>query len=162
MKKFSIAIMAVCALSLCITEIASAQGRRGGGFGRGGTAGWLGLLRMESVQNEIELVDDQLEEIESLQEEMWESMQEEMQSMRDLPPEERRERFAELRSEMEDRQAEYQEKIKNVLLPDQVKRVEELYVQSQFRRYGNGAYGLLHNQNMLDELGIDYDKKKQL
>ncbi len=161
MRNFSIAIMVACAFSLCVAEIASAQGRGGGGFGRG-TTGWLGLLRMESVQTEIELVDDQLDEIESLQEEMWESMQQEMRSLRDLPSEERRERFSDLRTQMQERQEEYQEKIEGVLLPMQVKRIEELHVQSQFRRYGNGAFGLLRNSDMLEQLGIDEDTKKKM
>ena len=154
----------VCVLALCLADVASAQ-PGGGGRGRGGFGGgnnWLGLLRMDSIQNEIELVDDQQQEIESLQEEMWTEMRENMAGMRDLEPEERRERFAELREEMEERQVEYQEKIEKVLLPMQLKRLKELHLQSQSRRNGDGAMGVLQNEDLLEELGISEEQKKEL
>ena len=157
--------VAICAISLCFVELAEAQrggGFRGGGFGGRGGGSWLALLRMESVQNEIELVDDQLEEIEGLQEEMWQEMQESMRGLRDLPMEERREQFAELRGQMEEKQADYEKQIEDVLLPMQVKRLKELHLQSRSRRSGNGAVGILQNDEMLEELGIDEEQKKKL
>ena len=122
----------------------------------------LGLLRMESIQGEIELVDDQREEIEALQEEMWTEMRERMSSVRDLEPEERRERFAELRIEMEAQREQYQERIEAVLLPQQLKRLKELQVQSGARRSGQGSLGILQNEAILEELGIDAEKRKEL
>ncbi|MEM9412258.1 MAG: hypothetical protein AAGA30_14175 [Planctomycetota bacterium] len=165
MRFYFLATLAFCACSLCFGDFADAQrgGFGGRGFGgRGGGNNWMGLLRMESIQNEIELVDDQMEEIEGLQEEMWQEMQESMRGMRDLAPEERREQFAELREQMEVRQKDYQKQIEDVLLPMQVKRLKELHIQSQARRSGNGAVGVLQNENMLEELGIDDDQREKL
>ncbi len=155
--------IAVCAVSLCMADIASAQRGGGGLGGRGTTNSWLGLLRMETVQDEIELVPDQMEEIEGLQEEMWGEMQERMADLRELEPADRREQFANLRTEMEERQGEYQTKIEGVLLPMQLKRLKELHIQSTARRRGNdGAGATLQNEDLLEELGVDEEQKKKL
>ncbi len=172
MKSYFLSTMMVAGFTLCMADFTSAQpGGPGGlgsagGFGGGGGEGrgqdMLGLLRMESIQGEIELVDDQREEIEALQEELWNEMRERMSSVRDLEPEERRIRFAELRTEMEAQREQYQERIEAVLLPQQLKRLKELQVQSATRRSGQGSLGILQNEAILEELGIDAEKRKEL
>lgn len=158
--------MIVAGVALCMADITSAQpGGQGalgpfGGEGRGQDL--LGLLRMEAIQGEIELVDDQREEIEALQEELWSEMRERMSSVRNLEPEQRRERFAELRTEMEAQREQFQERIEAVLLPQQLKRLKELQVQSGARRSGQGSLGILQNDAVLEELGIDAEKRAEL
>ena len=167
MKSYFLSTMIVAGLALGMTGITSAQpggpgGALGGFGGEGRGQDMLGLLRMESIQGEIELVDDQREEIEALQEELWSEMRERMSSVRDLEPEERRERFAELRTEMETQREQFQERIEAVLLPQQLKRLKELQVQSVARRSGQGSLGILQNETILEELGIDAEKREEL
>jgi hypothetical protein len=157
----------VALVSLCQVTAVDAQppGRGPSGFGGfAGNGNWLGLLRVPSVQREIDLVPDQLEEIESLQTEMWEEMQAEMAEIRgqDLGVEERRERFQSIRESMQERQIQYQEKISKVLLPMQLKRIKELHLQSQSRGKGDGAMGILRNEELLEEIGVDEDQRKKL
>ena len=151
--KRSVLIIAVIGLSISLADVASAQRNR---------SGWLALLRMQSVQQELELIDDQQEEIVSLQEEMWESIQQEYRAMGDLSTEERRSRILEIRNTVQERQSEYETKIKDLLSPQQSQRLSELEYQSQFRRYGNGATGLLKNNKLLEEMGVDSEQKKAL
>lgn len=142
-------------------DIASAQpgGQRGARRGDD----MMSLLRNESVQTEIDLVDDQMQEIETMQEQMWAEIREEMAAARDLEPEERRARFMELREEMAEKRRDYDEKVESVLLPHQLKRLKELQVQSRARRYGNnGSIGILQDEEILEELGIDEDKAAEL
>ena len=155
--KIKLLLIAVCIGSLCATGTTSAQE-----FGRGRASSWLGLLRMDSIRKEIELVPDQQEEIDQLQKNMRREMQDQMKGVRGLEPEERREQFALLREQMEERQVEYQEKIESVLLPHQVKRLKELQVQSGSRRNGDGAMAVLQNKELLEELGIDSEQKEKL
>jgi len=152
-------MMLIGVLSVFLADFVSAQGR---GFDRGGASSWLGLLRNEAIQTEIELVPDQLKEIEVLQTEMQDDMQERMASIRNLEPALRREKFASLRAEMQEQQEEFKVKIEGVLLPDQVKRMGELHIQSNARRRGNGAVGVLKDEVILKELGVDEAQKKKL
>ncbi len=149
----------IAGLAFGLTDHLSAQP----GGGRGGRdADLFGLLRMQSVQGEIELVDDQMEEIEMLQEEMWTEMRQKMSSIRDLAPEERREKFAELREEITERREEYQAKIEQVLLPNQLKRLKELQIQRVARRGDRGTIGILDNEEICEELGIDEATREKL
>ena len=165
-RVFATAIAAVCVLSICFADVASAQpGGRGGFGGRGffgGNDGWMGLLRNESVMNEIELVDDQKEEIAAIQDELREEMRERMMEMRDVPREERREMFTEMREEMEERQVEIQKEIEKVLMPMQIKRLKELEVQRAAGRDGGGTMGVLNNADVLEELGVSDKQRKKL
>lgn len=159
--KTKIITILMCVFTLVLSQFACAQGR---GLDRGAANSWLGLLRMPNVQTEIELVDDQKQQIEDLQTDMYKEMREQMSEMRsqDLEPSERRERYAELREKMEERQDEYRQKIEDILLPMQVKRLKELYVQSRARRNGEGALAVLKNSEILEDLGIDEETRKKL
>lgn len=165
-KFFAVASAVVLVMSFSFAEMASAQpgGRGGRGFFGGFESGYLGLLRNESVMEEIELVDDQREEIEQIQDEMRQEMRDRMMEMRDsdMSPEQRRESFMALREEMEERQQGFQAQIEKVLLPGQLKRLKQLEVQSSARRSGRGMMGALTNDSMLEELGVDEKQKKEL
>ena len=122
--KIKLLILAICIGSLCLADVTSAQGPRG--FGRGGANSWLGLLRMNSIQKEIELVPDQLQQVEQLQKDMWREMQNQMKDVRGLEPEERREQFALMRERMEERQVEYQEKIESVFTSNSSQKAQRV------------------------------------
>ena len=155
--KISVAIVVVtCIFSICLTEVAMAQPFFGG------NNGWLGLLRNDTVMDEIELVDDQREEIEALEDEMRQEMRERMMELRDMDGGDRREMFAELREEMEERQTELQGEVEKVLMPMQLKRLKELEVQQTARRNGKGAMGVLANDDILDEIGVSDKQKEKL
>ena len=157
--KSSYFLLATCVCVVLLSEMAIAQG-----IGRGTANQWLGLLRQDAVQSEIELVEDQQVQIEELQKEMWQEMRDRMSELRgtDLDPADRRAKYAELREQMEERQEEYKERIENVLLPMQVKRLKELQIQSQSRRNGDGAVGVLKNDHMMQELGITDSQREEL
>ena len=162
--KFSVAsVVAICIFSICLTEVAMAQpgGPRDRNF-FGGNNGWLGLLRNDSIMDEIELVDDQREEIEALEDEMREEMRERMMELRDMDGADRREMFTQLREEMEERQTELQTEVEKVLLPGQLKRLQELDVQQNARRNGKGAMGVLASEDILDEIGVSDKQKERL
>lgn len=159
----------ICVLSLSVAEMANAQrgGGRGGGrggFGRGGGNGVLGLLQNESVMTEIELVDEQKDEIQTIQDELRQEMRERMEEMRDsdMSREERREAFMGMREEMEERQEEIEQQIEGVLLPEQLKRLKQLEIQRSARRTGGGAMGVLASDELMEKLGIDEEQRKKL
>ena len=165
MKKYTFCSVLMACCSVCFVDVASAQGlqQSAGGGGRGNDL--MNLLRNEMVQKELDLVDEQVEEIESVMEEMWSEMRERMGKMRDirdLTPEERRDRYADIRKEMDDRRSKYQEEIDEVLLPNQLERLKQIGVQSRARRYGDGSIGVLQNKEFLAELGIDEETQEKL
>ena len=150
MKKYMYLLLCMFA-AVCLTDDVTAQGSN-----RGNEV--MNLLRNEAVKSELELVDDQVQEIESIMEEMWAEMREKMGKMRefrDLTPEERREKYAEVREDMDERKKKYQEQVYGVLLPQQMTRLKQLSIQSRARRTGEGALGVLQNSELLTELGID-------
>lgn len=153
-------------LSLCmIAAISFADNADAQGLGSNRGNEVMNLLRNEAVKSELELVDDQVQEIETIMEEMWAEMRERMGKMRefrDLTPEERREKYAEVREEMNERRKKYQEQVNDVLLPAQAARLKQLSVQSRARRTGDGALGVLQNSELLTELGIDEETQKKL
>ena len=152
-------VMLIGALSFCVADFATAQGR---GLNREGVASWLGLLRNEAIRQEIELIPEQRKEIEGLQTQMQDDMQQRMADIRNLEPALRREKFASLRSDMQEQQEVFKSKAEGILLPEQLKRLSELHIQSNARRYGNGAAGVLKDKKVLEKLGVDEGQKKEL
>jgi len=75
--------------------------------------------------------------------------------LRDLPEEERRAKFEEMRGKLEATQKEMREQIYGVLMPHQVDRLKEINIQIR----GPGA---LDDAEVAAELKITEDQKKQL
>lgn len=158
-------VLGVLALTLLFAASAMAQpggGRRQGQAGPGmggpggpGMGGPLQLLRLEQVQKEIELVDDQKTKLRELGEESAREMREAFSGMRDLNEEQRRERMEELRKKAQEREAELAKKIEAILLPHQLKRLKEISVQVQGIRALNSA-------EVAKELGITEDQKAKM
>src|SRR5438309_229780 len=100
------------ALLLVVLVAASADaqnrgrgGARGAGRGFGGPAGPGGgniaLVQSEQVQKELEMTDDQKQAIGKIGDEVRAEMRESLGGLRDLSPEERRAKMAELRGKLE-------------------------------------------------------------
>lgn len=116
----------------------------GGGGGRGGQGGFTGgrgggdsierLLQIEEVQIEIELMPDQEEAIKKLKEDSPRRGFPDGFDPRDRSPENRekmQEVFAKMQKEREEASEKTREKLKEILLPPQMKRLEQIAIQLQ-------------------------------
>ena len=147
--------IAVC-LSAC-TESVTAQSSRG--WWQGDST--INLLQSDKVREDLELVDDQVNELQSLRDQIYQEMRESWSGMRGLSREERREKFAEIRSDMEARRGEIEEQIKDVLLPHQQKRLEQLSMQSQARQKG-GTIEFAASDQLAEKLNLTDEQKEKL
>ena len=157
-------LVGVFGLALFVASVASAQpGGRGpggpGGFGGGmmggGSNSYLQLLRLEQVQKDIELVDDQKTKIKELADAVSKEMRDQFSGMRDLSAEQRQAKMEEFRKKAADREAELTKKVEAILLPHQVKRLKEINIQVQGLR-------ALQNAEVAKELGITEDQKAKM
>jgi hypothetical protein len=78
------------------------------------------------------------------------------EDMRDIPQEERAERFAQLRTEIEEMS---EQRMGEVLLPHQMKRLKEINVQQQVQR--GGLSGALSGA-MAEQLGITDEQREEM
>jgi Spy/CpxP family protein refolding chaperone len=93
------------------------RGPRGGGGG-GFFGGTLGLLGQKSVQEELKLSEDQIKQSTQL----GEKQREAFRGTRDLSPEERQKKFADLA-------AANDKALADILKPDQLKRLKQISLQ---------------------------------
>jgi len=139
-------------------------GRRGfgppGGF-MGGPGGpgmgdpTLRLLRMEEVQKELELVDDQKEQLRKIADDMGQQMRQMFQGMADLSPEQRQAKFNESREKMQAASEAARKKVDEILLPHQSDRLKQLALQMQ----GTSA---LMDPKIQEELKFTEEQKQKL
>lgn len=117
----------VAVLLLCTASDAVAQ-RGGRGIGRGFGVSPMGLLRVEKVQQEINLRDEQQEQLQAARQEVREALAEQRgdRNFQDLSREERRELFTRIRQE---RTKAEKEKLAEVLNDQQMARLNEIYLQ---------------------------------
>lgn len=161
---FTILVVGI-GLTLCASDIfAQRGGRQRGGRGADGRQGGArgggiqALLMRDDVRNELGLVDEQVEQIEMLNEGRRRQGREgndQRSEMEGLPEEERRERRRELR---EERETETKAKIEEILLPDQLQRLNELSVRYMSQRGGRGMI----NGSIAEKLGITDEQKEQI
>lgn len=119
--------LSVLLLTVCVfaSDLMAQPGGRGrGGFGGGGFGGggMLGLLQNESVQEKLDLTDDQIAELKELSEDMRSQMREMMQERN----------FEGMREMM----TEASDEAKDVLLEKQVKTLEKISNQQRYMRGG--------------------------
>lgn len=172
MKRTTVVLVGVCLAMSTAAAWAQGPGGPGGGFGgpgggrfgRGGgrMSSLLGLLRVEAVQNEIDLVDDQKGEIDKLNESMrgeggrgggpGGGDRPDFQNMTD---EERETFMAERRKQAEARNAKEKEELGKILLESQMKRLNEISIQVR------GAEAL-SDAEVATALAITDEQKKQL
>lgn len=180
-----VAIMLVAAVA--DAQQGRGRGPRGGfggggfGFGRGGGGlDLLSLTRIEKVQQELEMLEDQVAEIDKLLEEQQAARRGggrgrgpggprgdgEGRGDRggrpgggrpggDLSDEERQARFAEFQRQREERAKQNEEKLAAILLPHQLDRLKEIHLQTR----GTAA---LRDADVAGKLGITDEQKTQL
>lgn len=147
--------IAVCAL-LALTQVASAQQRRGrGGFGRGGMGGPLMLLQNPGVQKELNLTDEQKDKIKEAAQPVQEKMRSAFQGLQDLSPDERRTKMQELQKEMTAASTEAMKNLKGVLKPEQEKRLHQI----EFQQQGLRAFA---DPKVADRLQLTDDQKSSI
>lgn len=166
MKRSLLLFSFVCFGLFLSTNPAAAQQQEGqrprGGFGggRGFGGGGFGfseqaLLGNEQVQKELELSADQVAKLTKLREDSQAEMRKQFEGIRELPEDQRRAKFEEMRTKGEAAQKEHRSKVNEVLLPDQRERLKELAVQAQ----GTGA---LFNPETAEALKLTEEQKKKL
>ena len=107
------------------------MGMMGGGV-RGGDMMLLGLLRIEEVQKEIDLMPDQAEAITKINEKTREARPPQAGfDFREASEEQRTEFMEKMRAFAEEQAKLVSEHLEEVLLPEQLERVREIALQSQ-------------------------------
>jgi hypothetical protein len=163
MRSRSVAMAAVfTALMLAAPALAQPPGGFGGGGFGGGVGGRGGfgadpvsLLRMEEVQKELELLDDQKEKIDALTEANRNRERPDFGNIREMSEAERQQLFARLRTEREKQTAETKEKLGEILLPHQMERLEQLVIQRQ-------GLGALNNPEVAAKLKISEGQQEKI
>ena len=209
--RFRLGVTLMAALVLCFVATAQAQregGQRpggegrggpgrggfgfGGGFGAFGGTNRLSLLRIEAVQKELELTEEQLTAIRKLQEELrpnfggdrgrrpggdgerrrrgdkgakddneanlgrsadfFVQQEDQDRPRRPMLTEEQREEF---RKQAEERAKQEKEKLAAILLPNQVKRLNEIYLQV-------AGVNALNDAEVAKELEITDEQKEKM
>ena len=154
LSRFVTGFVAVALMAFMVSD-ALGQGRRGGGGGRGGPGGGfqgrggafggmgmggrgggdmkMGLLRVDAVKTELEVSPAQDEAIEKLTTQMREQMREQFggdrPDFRNMDEDERREFFDKMRKQAEEQAAERDAQLEEVLLPQQLERLDEIALQ---------------------------------
>ena len=113
--------------------------RQGGGFGRGMTGGArpvsiTQLLQIEKVRDDAEILDEQVEDIKTAVDKVRQDArtnQGERPNFRELTEAQREEFFKKFREQQESTNKKIKEAIEEVLLPQQVERLEEIGLQIQ-------------------------------
>jgi hypothetical protein len=156
--RFGKCLMAVVAVMSASSALAQGQGQGGGRFGGmgGGFGGGFGggggdpsfLLMAPSVQTELTLSDDQKTSLQKLQQDMMASGRDFFQQMQGLSQEERQKK-------VQERAKENRKKIAEILLPQQMDRLDEISLQQ------SGA-GALSRDDVADKLALTDDQKGKL
>ena len=148
---------------MLVNDVVAQPGGRGGRGGRGGQArgGLQTLLMREDVRRELEITDDQMEELRELgrggggERVDREKLREELEGLSD---EERREKMREMRQKRTDGA---KAKIGEVLLPQQMQRLEQLVTQFSVRAGGQAMFrgALAEKLEITDEQREKLEKK---
>jgi len=126
-----------------------------GGFGGPG-GGAMGLLLRQDVRDELELIDSQVEELTQIRDGMMEQLRGLAAPDESLSRQERIERFQET---VEKTQQEMEQKLDQVLLPHQRKRLDQLSNQMALR---GGFFRGLTSQRLAEEFNITEQQRERL
>ncbi|MEN1679216.1 MAG: hypothetical protein AAGJ46_06455 [Planctomycetota bacterium] len=153
------ALAIAAALSLLSTPTFAQPPGGPGGFDRGQAMGLGALLFSEQVREEIDLLEEQEADLRAMGEEMRDKMRSAFSGMRDLPPEERRAAFEEARGRMSEIRDEINDRVKEVLMPHQFERLQQIEVQNQMQRRGTAS---LAGGRAAEALGLTEDQKAEI
>ena len=143
MKRNSILILATAVLSLSVVAadvVAQPQGQRPQGQRPGGQGGFgqrgsnpIQLLRVAEVREEVELLDEQYEELQTKARKIQEAARGtgERPNFRELSEEERNKLIAEFRKRSEETNKKIAKLVEDVLLPHQKERLDQIALQMQ-------------------------------
>jgi hypothetical protein len=127
-------LVAGAVVALCTASDAWAQGR-GGGRGFGNNVTYMSLLRVDKIQEEIKVTDEQDGKIEAARDELNEAARAArgqgggFQNFQDLSDEEREQFFAQMRERAAARAKAEKEKVAEILDDAQMKRLGEIFIQ---------------------------------
>ncbi len=122
------------------------------------------FLGNPEVQSELELLDEQKTDIESIQSEARNLYRNAFSGMREkmegLDASEREALMNEIRGNIETEMEGISKKVEDVLVPHQVERLEQIVLQSQIRRGGTSS--LMDNEAFRKKVGLTEDEAKKL
>ena len=113
------------------------------------------MLRMQHVQDQLELTDEQLATLKDLGKKYYEGMRHDWSGFRDLSAEERQAKSAEIREKNQKLSEDMRKQIEEVLVPHQIDLLKKINFQSR------GPY-VLQNPRMLDQIKVSEEQKAQL
>jgi hypothetical protein len=124
-------VLGVALLLASAVPVLAQEGQGGGRGGRGGRGGGMGggpaqLLTIEVVQKDLKLDQDQIDKVKKVAADMGEKMRSEMSGLRDLSPEERREKMQEVGKKMTE---DTMKALADVLKPEQMDRLKQIQLQ---------------------------------
>jgi len=163
MRIAAIVCVLLGAVAVCTTAWAQPGpgGPPGGGFGFGmGGPGFgaqtpYALLGADSVVKELKLTDDQKAKVKVINEKAQTAMRDAMEGMRDLDPEERQQKMAEMQKTMQTVREGQSKALQGVLQNNQVKRLMEIFIQLR----GEQA---LRDPEVQNALGLSEDQKAKI
>jgi hypothetical protein len=116
----------------------------------------LALLNVEAVQKELELLDDQVAKVREVDEKLrGELRRGDRPNFQDLTDEQQREFRAQRRKEAAEMAVKAKAELKNILLDDQLARLQEIYIQAA----GTQA---LTDADVATKLGLTDDQKAKI
>jgi Spy/CpxP family protein refolding chaperone len=143
-------VSALATVTIAAAQAQAPQGPRGFGGTRGSL---LGLLRVEQVQKELKLSEDQVAKVNEVTEKLREAMREQYAGLRDIEDmQERRAKMTEL-SDQFDRKARGE--LREVLSREQMMRLFQIRLQVR------GAVYALTNSRIADRLKLSDEQKKK-
>jgi len=148
-----VAIVLGCGLVAVQAQERAQRARRGGRMGmmRGGQ---LGLLRMEVVQKDLKLTEDQIVKVKTISEELRTEMQKEFAALREIEDRtQRRAKSAELSAKMSKKASE---KLGGVLKAEQTARLGQIRMQVR------SALENLADKEVAGKLKLTADQTKQV
>lgn len=113
------------------------------------------MLRMPNVQKDLELIPEQVEKLEKIGKQYYDQMRQDWSGMGDLSPEERQKKYQEVRQQQQKRAEEVAKQIKEVLLPQQLKQLEDMNFRSR-------APYMLRSPQVMEKLELTEEQKEKL
>jgi hypothetical protein len=144
-KHFSFVV--VIGLMSLAANVANAQGRY--------ATHWL---QNEQIRKELEIIDEQVEKIGKVQTEWNTAVRELYADIGKLPREEQAEQYRLAQEKMQKFYMDAEAKLKDILLPQQIDRLEQISNQMQMR--GGAGYGL--RGELAEKIGLTAEQQKLL
>lgn len=115
-------------------------------------------LRTPQIQKELELVAEQQQKIDKIREEMNDKLREMYKQLRDVKQADRNQEYYKLQKAVGE---ETENKLRQVLLPNQRERLRQIILQMQLRSHGYGVT-ILTGDEIAQELGVTEEQKAKL